>query len=151
MNWFTSVSLIFFCWKVWVYRIFHQTGPLLVRIFYTKFWQIFIPERDPASWNVGVALAAACILVLGHCYFAHCSTSPGNLCISFLWWATLQMFSSFLQQEWQCTTLSHVSRPWRVVIFQLRVGSGIVVNLKVGLSGTLGSGSDKFSVVNWPS
>ena len=55
----------FFCWKVWVYRIFHQTGQLLVRIFYTKFWQIFIPERDPASWNVGVALAAACILVLG--------------------------------------------------------------------------------------
>ena len=35
--------------------------------------------------------------------------------------------------------------------FQLRVGSGRVVNLKIGLSGTLGSGSDKFSVVNWPS
>ena len=32
--------------------------------------------------------------------------------------------------------------------FQLRVGSGRVVNLKVGLSGTLGSGSDKFSEVN---
>ena len=32
--------------------------------------------------------------------------------------------------------------------FQLRVGSGWVVNLKVGLSGTLGSGSDKFSEVN---
>ena len=35
--------------------------------------------------------------------------------------------------------------------FQLRVGSGRVVNFKVGLSGTLGSGSDKFSEVNWPS
>ena len=35
--------------------------------------------------------------------------------------------------------------------FQLRVGSGRVVNLKVGLSGTLGSGSDKLSEVNWPS
>ena len=35
------------------------------------------------------------------------------------------------------------TRPWRVVIFQLRVGSGRVVNLKVGLSGTLGSGSKK--------
>ena len=34
--------------------------------------------------------------------------------------------------------------------FQLRVGSGRV-NLKVGFSGTLGSGSDKFSGVNWPS
>ena len=32
-----------------------------------------------------------------------------------------------------------------------RVGSGRVVNLKVGLPGTLGLGSDKFSVVNWPS
>ena len=32
--------------------------------------------------------------------------------------------------------------------FQLRVGSGRVVNLKVGLSGTLGSGSDKFSEVD---
>ena len=32
--------------------------------------------------------------------------------------------------------------------FQLRVGSGRVVNLKVGLSGTLGSGSDKFSEIN---
>ena len=31
--------------------------------------------------------------------------------------------------------------------FQLRVGSGRVVNLKVGLSGTLGSGNDKFSEV----
>ena len=32
--------------------------------------------------------------------------------------------------------------------FQLWVGAGWVVNLKVGLSGTLGSGSDKFSEVN---
>ena len=32
--------------------------------------------------------------------------------------------------------------------FQLRVGSGRVVSLKVGLSGTLGSGSDKFSEVD---
>ena len=35
--------------------------------------------------------------------------------------------------------------------FQLRVGSGRVVNFKVGLSGALVSGSDKFSEVNWPS
>ena len=34
---------------------------------------------------------------------------------------------------------------------QLRVKSGWVVNLKVGLSGTLGSGSDKFFEVNWSS
>ena len=35
--------------------------------------------------------------------------------------------------------------------FQFRVGLGTIVNLEVGLSGNLSSGSDKFSEVNWPS
>ena len=35
--------------------------------------------------------------------------------------------------------------------FSTLVGSGQVVNLKAGLSGTLGSGRDKVSEVNWPS
>ena len=77
------------------------------------------------------------IVAFNHPYL-HCQCHPHLLWDDYYWFLCL-------------SPIIIIIRPWRVVIFQLRVGSGRVVNLKVGLSGTLGSGSDKFSEVNWPS